>query len=115
MVKCRCFFSSRRRHTRYWRDWSSDVCSSDLDAAEVEAGLAQGLTNDGHEARQVRARGDLGDDAPEDAVDVLREDDERPELGPVAGSVDHGSGRLVARRLDAEQARRSEERRVGKE
>src|SRR3712207_2380605 len=25
------FFSSRRRHTRYWRDWSSDVCSSDLD------------------------------------------------------------------------------------
>src|SRR5438445_510385 len=22
--------SSRRRHTRYWRDWSSDVCSSDL-------------------------------------------------------------------------------------
>src|SRR3712207_2163899 len=22
-----CFFSSRRRHTRYWRDWSSDVCS----------------------------------------------------------------------------------------
>src|SRR5258707_793673 len=24
------FFSSRRRHTSYWRDWSSDVCSSDL-------------------------------------------------------------------------------------
>src|SRR3712207_2538268 len=22
--------SNRRRHTRYWRDWSSDVCSSDL-------------------------------------------------------------------------------------
>src|SRR3712207_1326789 len=33
-MNCRCviifFFSSRRRHTRYWRDWSSDVCSSDL-------------------------------------------------------------------------------------
>src|SRR5947209_14972743 len=27
------FFSSRRRHTRYWRDWSSDVCSSDLSSA----------------------------------------------------------------------------------
>src|SRR3712207_6674354 len=27
---CVFFFSSRRRHTRYWRDWSSDVCSSDL-------------------------------------------------------------------------------------
>src|SRR5690625_1167582 len=24
------FFSSRRRHTRWPRDWSSDVCSSDL-------------------------------------------------------------------------------------
>src|SRR5690349_25003128 len=26
------FFSSRRRHTRSLRDWSSDVCSSDLSA-----------------------------------------------------------------------------------
>src|SRR5437879_7304335 len=31
------FFSSRRRHTRYIGDWSSDVCSSDL---EVTSGLA---------------------------------------------------------------------------
>src|SRR3712207_6986538 len=29
------FFSSRRRHTRYWRDWSSDVCSSDLSAVQT--------------------------------------------------------------------------------
>src|SRR5699024_11458526 len=28
------FFSSRRRHTRSKRDWSSDVCSSDLDFDE---------------------------------------------------------------------------------
>src|SRR5690606_40992551 len=27
---CSFFFSSRRRHTRFSRDWSSDVCSSDL-------------------------------------------------------------------------------------
>src|SRR3712207_8569642 len=26
-----CLVTSRRRHTRYWRDWSSDVCSSDLE------------------------------------------------------------------------------------
>src|SRR5690606_40072892 len=26
---------SRRRHTRFSRDWSSDVCSSDLDTADV--------------------------------------------------------------------------------
>src|SRR6266511_5580526 len=31
------FFSSRRRHTRFSRDWSSDVCSSDL-AEEHGAG-----------------------------------------------------------------------------
>src|SRR2546422_6854508 len=31
------FFSSRRRHTRCSRDWSSDVCSSDLrDAVALE-------------------------------------------------------------------------------
>src|SRR5438445_8189845 len=28
--KASFFFSSRRWHTRYWRDWSSVVCSSDL-------------------------------------------------------------------------------------
>src|SRR2546429_9823518 len=31
------FFSSRRRHTRCSRDWSSDVCSSDLHAASFGA------------------------------------------------------------------------------
>src|SRR5256886_15433651 len=29
-LRCRCFFPSRRRHTRFDCDWSSDVCSSDL-------------------------------------------------------------------------------------
>src|SRR5690606_39444595 len=29
------FFSSRRRHTRFSRDWSSDVCSSDLVDGEL--------------------------------------------------------------------------------
>src|SRR5699024_11382680 len=33
-----CFFrSSRRRHTRSKRDWSSDVCSSDLHSQSLEA------------------------------------------------------------------------------
>src|SRR5215217_8555169 len=35
------FFSSRRRHTRYWRDWSSDVCSSDLRPYPARGGPAQ--------------------------------------------------------------------------
>src|SRR5438094_163848 len=34
------FFSSRRRHTRSYGDWSSDVCSSDLVAAEEAERLA---------------------------------------------------------------------------
>src|SRR3712207_2133630 len=44
------FFSSRRRHTRYWRDWSSDVCSSDLTIVvggpdrELEPHLPEGTT-----------------------------------------------------------------------
>src|SRR6266496_203036 len=44
------FFSSRRRHTRSLRDWSSDVCSSDLQAAiliflagSMLAGLSQSI------------------------------------------------------------------------
>src|SRR5438270_11932971 len=32
----RFFFSSRRRHTRFDCDWSSDVCSSDLVALDAE-------------------------------------------------------------------------------
>src|SRR5207245_7381407 len=31
---------SRRRHTRCYRDWSSDVCSSDLASAMSEAAVA---------------------------------------------------------------------------
>src|SRR2546429_3023814 len=34
VFKCFVFFSSRRRHTRCSRDWSSDVCSSDLPAQQ---------------------------------------------------------------------------------
>src|SRR5215469_17121543 len=35
------FFSSRRRHTRSLRDWSSDVCSSDLIASSPPQGAPQ--------------------------------------------------------------------------
>src|SRR5690606_40333973 len=44
------FFSSRRRHTRFSRDWSSDVCSSDLlrqsRIASVSGRLARVHTRD---------------------------------------------------------------------
>src|SRR5690606_39452767 len=37
------FFSSRRRHTRFSRDWSSDVCSSDLSGGEQWTGVSYWL------------------------------------------------------------------------
>src|SRR5215210_4865928 len=37
------FFSSRRRHTRYIGDWSSDVCSSDLKGIPVFAWKGESL------------------------------------------------------------------------
>src|SRR2546430_9258186 len=46
---CFFFFSSRRRHTRFDCDWSSDVCSSDLHLADrrleigAQAGGVEGL------------------------------------------------------------------------
>src|SRR2546429_3678294 len=45
------FFSSRRRHTRCSRDWSSDVCSSDLVKRWVEKKIRRHL---------MRARGRRG-------------------------------------------------------
>src|SRR3712207_1208396 len=39
------FFSSRRRHTRYWRDWSSDVCSSDLNQQPVWGQISSTVLN----------------------------------------------------------------------
>src|SRR5690348_17713266 len=42
---CSFFFRSRRRHTIWTGDWSSDVCSSDLGLAHVGALAAGGAHN----------------------------------------------------------------------
>src|SRR5699024_11941626 len=39
------FFSSRRRHTRSKRDWSSDVCSSDLISVQIAMKLKRIVRN----------------------------------------------------------------------
>src|SRR5260370_10049545 len=44
------FFSSRRRHTRFKCDWSSDVCSSDLGSA---AAMIERIVNIGFSRRGV--------------------------------------------------------------
>src|SRR5882757_10268901 len=56
------FFSSRRRHTRYWRDWSSDVCSSDL-------GDSVGQLEPEPVEEETFGRGDVG--GPDDEVAEL--------------------------------------------
>src|SRR3712207_9105342 len=53
------FFSSRRRHTRYWRDWSSDVCSSDLGI--LGTALIRSLQDEGGHAVRVVDNLTVGD------------------------------------------------------
>src|SRR6266850_7105466 len=69
------FFSSRRRHTRLQGDWSSDVCSSDLEVLGEGHGV-QGLPDGGiiatESSRQAvpeefQKRGRVAIDVPETA------------------------------------------------
>src|SRR5947209_8808166 len=85
------FFSSRRRHTRYWRDWSSDVCSSDLQRVEELAEIAHRL-------------------GPARELAVHR-------VGERERDEDDGGDQVVVRKIREQQQheKRSEERRVGKE
>src|SRR5438874_3163497 len=86
------FFSSRRRHTRSLRDWSSDVCSSDLRLLDYVRNPGRGTAG---------ALGQVVGNAllPRDPVEML--------------------GTLLKERLAnvswQDQRERSEERRVGKE
>src|SRR5256886_10694885 len=85
------FFSSRRRHTRFDCDWSSDVCSSDL---------LQRMEDDGNAFDpKSRIESRVADLAKRGLVDQR-----------------HSAAVIVEeRRLDDHDKRRSEERRVGKE
>src|SRR5256886_7748558 len=86
------FFSSRRRHTRFDCDWSSDVCSSDLEMTAADLG--------GRFFEALAALAEVGLTARE-AEEVFRE---RQRLG-ARTYVALWRGQVV----------RSEERRVGKE
>src|SRR3712207_8214004 len=56
------FFSSRSRHTRYWRDWISVVCSSDLDGGAASGGTGAlgggAVGGSGARARSRRSSGE---------------------------------------------------------
>src|SRR5690606_40045096 len=93
-------FSSRRRHTRFSRDWSSDVCSSDLpvyqydNAATVAfaLGIKTPMAWIGRPVKNAFEGFELGDDYP------IAERLEQPIILPAP-----------------DLNKRSEERRVGKE
>src|SRR5437762_6434013 len=88
------FFSSRRRHTRYIGDWSSDVCSSDLGRnQEAQEQRVRKESADGQCASHNLARADIHD---------YRANYSEQQAG--GKTHDRGRGK-----------RRSEERRVGKE
>src|SRR2546429_6347992 len=84
------FFSSRRRHTRCSRDWSSDVCSSDLSA------------NNGRFFEVPKERSQLLAESPQS----LKPMQVRFKIVVSGAEGERGSGRVEYR---------SEERRVGKE
>src|SRR5207248_4841384 len=87
------FFSSRRRHTRSYGDWSSDVCSSDLASVDGQAVKAEKQDD----ALLVPlTRGENRDRAF--AVEIVYAEN--------IGSLKSFTARQIAR---------SEERRVGKE
>src|SRR6266550_1656932 len=119
------FFSSRRRHTRCSRDWSSDVCSSDLEAARLadqhcrdERDRVTEKKGEGCEVRRVLdGRGEewVADDLPEvlqthprrriDEVRVLdREDDEPRDRIPRERCEDHEHGQGESKSADVSAA-----------
>src|SRR5690606_41155330 len=92
-------FASRRRHTRFSRDWSSDVCSSDLLANEVHA-LGWALV-----CREVWST-----ELYATLHGLRRDDDRQPQCFRTAGLP--RSGHLAG--SQPYPGHRSEERRVGK-
>src|SRR5207247_6965592 len=66
---CLFFFSSRRRHTRSTRDWSSDVCSSDLVTVYTEG---TGVISDDKLSALVQEHFDLRPKGIIQMLDLLR-------------------------------------------
>src|SRR5690606_40422337 len=92
------FFSSRRRHTRFSRDWSSDVCSSDLKVFKSRI------------RREELEK--LAEEVGAEIVYLPRGELDEEQAAGGGGGRRHGGGR--GRRRKGGQDR-SEERRVGKE
>src|SRR5260370_31389470 len=97
------FFSSRRRHTRFKCDWSSDVCSSDLTARYRTGGSARGACRRCRSSAGLRCRragsrlpvGDLYEDRDNVVAACLRRRGRRspaPELSDLGAGSSTGLG-----------------------
>src|SRR5690625_6970765 len=100
------FFSSRRRHTRWPRDWSSDVCSSDLSKRGSEIAparrpqpppVSQPLPGGRRPARRLGAVRIL---MTTDAATPARNEDAAGALGETAVMLD-GAGDRKSTRLNS--------------
>src|SRR2546430_9182439 len=129
--KCSFFFSSRRRHTRFDCDWSSDVCSSDLAinyrTKEMLFGPIESLTFSApfdtdtpvvtirmeFENRQLRLVVDTG--SPDLMLFQSRMQDSTGVQVLGSEEVADVSGTFRRRKVRIPRVYRSEERRVGKE
>src|SRR5437762_5142201 len=99
------FFSSRRRHTRYIGDWSSDVCSSDLEGGLVGVLTATSPPRLAHPGGGPELAG------TNPLAIAIPSTDGKPIVADVSmGAVTYGD--VIAGDATAD---RSEERRVGKE
>src|SRR5690625_7858505 len=102
------FFSSRRRHTRWPRDWSSDVCSSDLDQHLETLGTLTGPP-------KMRTKNidliiiDESERLRPSAIEYLRDRYDRTNTGLIL------IGMPGIEKQFSRYPQRSEERRVGKE
>src|SRR2546427_12432272 len=105
------FFSSRRRHTRFDCDWSSDVCSSDLAQAGIRIGGTPGDPeqdqNQRHEEYQRYHHAhepELLSDHRKDEIGV------RSEERRVGKSVDLGGRRIIKKKKEKRGGMRGEKR-----
>src|SRR5699024_11739887 len=87
------FFSSRRRHTRSKRDWSSDVCSSDLEAA-----AHVGVQQIGEEPQRAGAVGEGVEHLEAHAAAVMHHPEQQ---GAPIRLVDRGAGDRKSTRLNS--------------
>src|SRR2546429_1764399 len=97
------FFSSRRRHTRCSRDWSSDVCSSDLIRFRTPTwpGSSSGVWS----ARQATGAPHFGQCGGE----VLHRRGDQREIGRAScggrGEISVGGGSLKKKKKNIKRAR----------